>query len=360
MSVHQTKTGLWFCKWYIKGRPRKKYFGHGEEGRAGALAHDCAIKAEKEERRLRDEASGTVEDLCRNYHELHQCAHVTRVNNHYKFTRSILPSIGHVTAELLNSRHINEFVRERLATVKWSTVRRELSLLKAVYSWAASQNPPLITRNPMRDYRFRGPDDRNVPMPPTEREVERIRSCAEPHLARAIAVLWHTGIRPGGEVERLRWSDVDLIGRKLRVVGARKGGLAVRYVPISETLLAMMEAWYEDDSRMVQRVSELPLIHYGRKPVASLKTAWRNAKKRAKITRRMRLYDLRHKFATELLEHGIAPGVVSRLVGHSREDTTQRHYLHVTQDTMRKAVEMMPDLMVLDGTNVDEKSKAKP
>ena len=78
--------------------------------------------------------------------------------------------------------------------------------------------------------------------------------------------------------------------------------------------------------------------------MASLKHAWDTAKRDAKITRRLRLYDIRHKFATQLLEEGTAGAIVSKLMGHSREDTTQRFYTHVSDRHTAQAINSLPSL----------------
>lgn len=344
MSVHQTKTGLWFCKFYLAQRAKRKYFGHGDIARKQAEAYDQELKDGKRAEKLLQESSPTIADVCAKYHEMHPRAHTTSVNDFYKFKCHIIPILGNLHAENIAQSDIDTYIIGRLKSVKWGTVKRELVLVKAVMSWASKRK--IIHHNPLREYQVSGREDKDVPMPPTEAEVSRIISAAEPHAARAITLLWHTGMRPGEEIERLRWSDVDLAGRSMRVVSSKKTGrgLSIRYVPISEHLAGRMEEWRRDDSRTREDISHLAVVHYFGTQVHSLKRAWSTAKRRAGITRRIRLYDLRHRFATQLLEEGMPAGVVSKLLGHSREDTTQRHYLHVTQKHLREAVNLMPGL----------------
>lgn len=344
MSVHQTKDGRWFCQWYDRRlKLKRRYFGRGELARRQAEKHDATLKTEKELEKSEGTNGVTVAELCIRYHNEHPVAGTTGKNNYYKINASIIPILGKCRADLLGTRDLNEFVMARLnAGMKWGTVKRELALLKAAFNWAARQKPPLISRNVPRDFRVTGVQDKDVPMPPTTEEINRILVVAEPHLVRAIHLLWYTGIRPGEEMERLRWSDVDLTGGLLRVVSARKGGMAIRYIPVSDDLKTAMELWKAEDSKQAQSLAGYPVVHYHGKPVLSLKKAWAGAKTRAGIVRAIRLYDLRHKFATELLEQGIASGVVSKFLGHSREDTTQRHYLHVTRKSLQKAVNIMP------------------
>jgi site-specific recombinase XerD len=61
----------------------------------------------------------------------------------------------------------------------------------------------------------------------------------------------------------------------------------------------------------------------------------------------MRLYDVRHAFATYALQNGADIKALSEIMGHSRVETMMRHYHHVTPKARREAVEHVPDLVVL-------------
>ena len=54
----------------------------------------------------------------------------------------------------------------------------------------------------------------------------------------------------------------------------------------------------------------------------------------------MRLHDLRHSFASFLVNKGVSIYVVQKLLGHSQMRTTQR-YAHLAQDTLADAVEVV-------------------
>jgi len=59
--------------------------------------------------------------------------------------------------------------------------------------------------------------------------------------------------------------------------------------------------------------------------VGSLKTSWKSTLRRAKINRRLRLYDLRHFAITSMIRQGDLK-TVSQIAGHSREGTMFRVY----------------------------------
>ena len=78
--------------------------------------------------------------------------------------------------------------------------------------------------------------------------------------------------------------------------------------------------------------------------MSSIKNAWKQTLQRAGITRRIRPYDLRHAFATELIAGGVDVGTVAKLMGHSTPTMLLTHYQHVMDKQKRAAVEALPDI----------------
>ena len=58
------------------------------------------------------------------------------------------------------------------------------------------------------------------------------------------------------------------------------------------------------------------------------------------------MYDLRHLFATSLLNAGASIGSVSRLMGHARISTTVNVYYQVKQEELERAMSILPKLSV--------------
>lgn len=60
----------------------------------------------------------------------------------------------------------------------------------------------------------------------------------------------------------------------------------------------------------------------------------------------IRLYDLRHSFATLLLGRGKSVKVISELLGHADEVETMRTYLHVTREMKRDSTDTLEEMLV--------------
>lgn len=50
------------------------------------------------------------------------------------------------------------------------------------------------------------------------------------------------------------------------------------------------------------------------------------------------MHTLRHTYVTRVIESGMQPKVLQRLLGHASIQTTMDTYVHVTEDSLTKAV----------------------
>lgn len=357
MSIHTKPDGRVFVVWYDPiaspgERPKQhtKHFGRGPDAQAEAEKFDNARKLERGKGTIE---GYTVADLCKLYQTGHHVEESTARMDDYKFSACLVPVLGTIQADMLGSKDINRYVGIRKKDgVKNTTIGREVRLLKAVFSWAFNQDPQIIVRNPLAGYRLSLADDSEIPAPPTLTETNRILDVAEPHMVRALYLFWFTGIRPGGEMLRVTWGDVDFERGRVRIMGARKGGPVVRYVPFEseadteQQLRDRLLTWKEQDEKVKggEGISAVHVVHFRFQPVKSLKRAWKTAKARAGITRELRLYDLRHAFVSNLINEGTDYRTASELAGHSRPDTTMRTYHHTSEKQHREAVKRVPKL----------------
>ncbi|MFN2269171.1 MAG: site-specific integrase, partial [Desulfonatronovibrio sp.] len=76
------------------------------------------------------------------------------------------------------------------------------------------------------------------------------------------------------------------------------------------------------------------------KPFVSIFNSWNQARKRAGLED-VRIHDLRHSFASFLVNGGRSIYEVGRLLGHTQIKTTMR-YAHLSDETLMEAVNVVP------------------
>ncbi len=345
MSVHQTTNGRWFVR-YSKGKiaedpeRTREYFGGGPEAELQARERNHELGLGKKA----PDTSPLFIDLAKAYMAAKgpAMAPASRIPLVSKMENVVLPRLGQLRAAQITPAILDKYTTSRLKNVKRTTVHRDLSDIRAILRWSVKRR--YIAANPMEGFELPRRDDAVI-TPPTVAEVQAILRAAAPHLYRAIILSYYTGLRPG-EVEllRLSWEQVDIAGGHIVIISADKGGLKKRSVPIQEEyLLKLLDKWLQEDKQAGKKNSD-PVVTYKGLPVQSLKSAWSAAKRRAKITRRVRMYDLRHSFATKLLDNGADLKHVSVLLGHRSVQQTVDTYQHFSQRLSEEAVGKLPSI----------------
>jgi integrase/recombinase XerC len=166
-------------------------------------------------------------------------------------------------------------------------------------------------------------------------EIEQLLEAAdgdEPLARRdraALELLYASGLRVS-ELVGLEWSDIDLEGRVLRVLG--KGGRE-RMVPFGRPAETALRRWLESWGAVRGEPGEAGepvfLNHRGgRLSDRSVRRILDRYVERAAIAAGVHPHTLRHTFATHLLEGGADLRAIQELLGHSSLSTTQK-YTHL-------------------------------
>ena len=159
---------------------------------------------------------------------------------------------------------------------------------------------------------------------------------AEPHLKWAMEVCFNLGTRPGeSELLSLRWDDVDFAAGTVRIYASKTK--TYRTVPINPEFLKRMEAEKKESESGF-------IIEYMGRGLTTIRKSFKNACKRAGITYPTRMYDLRHLFATTLLNKGADLAAVSKMMGHSTVKLTADTYYHYMSGEKERAVRLLPEL----------------
>jgi len=359
MAITQLKDGRWICYYRARdpktgqAKQRREYFGRGGDARSAAEKRNGELGLRKR-RPPRSRKGVRFNELVKSYMLNKQISRNTLNVLEYKLHANILPFFGHRIADGLSDHDLDRYVAKRRRDgVSDSTIRRELTDIQAILNWSVARRPPIISHNPVRDYKKPRAYDAIIP-PPSTAEVREILKHAASHLRRAIFLSYYLGLRPGAiELLSLTWLSVSYESGSIMVTSAHKGGPEKRMVPIHDDLMPHLKAWHAQDKN-----GSGPIVHYREKPIHSIKSSWRHALKKAKITRPLRPYDLRHAFATLALEQEADIKALSEIMG-SRPETLMRTYQHVSSRLRRATVSKIPPLNLAGHTNYDQNPKKK-
>jgi len=139
-----------------------------------------------------------------------------------------------------------------------------------------------------------------------------------------------------GDLLGLRWSN---IGEKL--VSGRRGKTGVEYrASISVACRAALEEAL--GHRDIKPSSFVFVRHDGKPyPVPVLARLFRIAKTLAGITRPLRVHDLRHSAACNLISEGVSSAKVAKTLGHASSRMTEARYARVSDDSMDEVGEKL-------------------
>lgn len=220
-----------------------------------------------------------------------------------------------------------------IRTIKGATVNRELECLKCILDLAVKRK--YIPENPASTVKhFNELRERPVRRMLTVEEEQRILDAAPPHLRVAIILLTQTGGRTYSEGFSLRWDQVDLANKLIRLGNDVKTPGSSEPVPLSEYACEVLRAWSDGQSPRSQYVFPSPICPD--RPISTVKTAWQATLRRAGVPH-FPIYTLRHVFCTRLSEVA-SDAVVQRAMRHTSPETKRRYQLGMA-DQVRQAVE---------------------
>ena len=209
-----------------------------------------------------------------------------------------------------------------------SSANRLLIMMRFIFNLALRWEVPGVKYNPTK----------NVPLMPENNKKERYLSQDEARqlyaavcqsdnrmLQYIVPMLILTGARKR-EVLDARWEDFDLERRLWRIPTTKLG--KPRHVPISDGVMSLLGSV----PRSTEHVFANPKTG---KPYVSIFCSWNTARKLARLPE-VRVHDLRHSFASLLINNGRSLYEVQKILGHTQVKTTQR-YAHLAPQTLLDA-----------------------
>lgn len=372
-GISQRKDGLYCARFVDKCRKRhEKYFSSIPEARNWldearyADKHDVFIPSDM-----------TVDDWF-NYwitNIVGDLAPNTRRNYKERYEHNIQPVIGRIKLSDIKPLHCKMVLNTMDMDYAGSTIRQAYITMGTMLKSALMND--LIAKHPTNGVRYTKPvraasDIKFLTVAEQEKFLETAKRS---HNYYQYALILETGLRTG-EMIGLTWDAIDWENKTLTVnktleyrhdrgywrAGPPKTQQSYRTIPLtakayeilervsygkqfrkeSETLSQVLE--YIDritgkTSRLVMR--DLVFVNWRTGEPAknsSYDTHLYKLCDEAEI-KRFCMHALRHTYATRAIESGMQPKILQKLLGHASIKTTMDRYVHVTDESMLKAVQ---------------------
>jgi integrase len=261
----------------------------------------------------------------------------------------VLPAVGHLRLSSLSRNVIQDLVDRLVAEgLSPSSVRNTVLPLRAIYRRAVSRSEVLV--NPTLGLALPASRERRARIARPAEAKALIEALSSPDRA-----LWATALYAGlrrGELQALRWSDIDFSEGVIRVergwderVGplAPKSRAGRRRVPLTGPLRS-----YLAGHRLQARAHADELV-FGRGQehafspealVRRARAAWEGARQSP-----IGLHECRHTYAAYMVAAGVNAKALSTYMGHSSITVTLDRYGHLMPGNEREAAGMLAEYL---------------
>jgi integrase len=344
---YRTRTGV--QRWFTIGKHGSPWTPETARQEAFRVLSEVAKGGDPEKDKQDGRKVLTVAELCDTYvaeGTSHKKASTNR-SDLTRIERHIKPLLGSKRVDAVTDQDIEKFIEAVEAGKTAEAKRRKFGKLARGGAGAARQCASLLgtifsfgVRRKMRaDNPVRGvkkPKGREIERWLSSDEISRLASTLNEYEAgggnafavAAIKLLLFTGARKS-EIISLRWREVDIQRKVLRLPDSKTGAKVIR---LNAPALAVLSE--------LPRFESNPHVIPGTIANASLKgldKIWRGIRSRASLAD-LRIHDLRHNFASVAAGRGESLLMIGKLLGHSQASTTSR-YAHIAADPAREAGE---------------------
>lgn len=299
----------------------------------------------------------------------------TKRNYQERYKHNIQPVIGSMRISDVKPMHCKVVLNRMDAIYAGSTIRQTYIAMGTMLRCAVMND--IITKHPMDGVRYTKPvravDD--IKFLTVEEQAAFLETAKRSHNYAQYALLLETGLRTA-EMIGLTWDAIDWKKRTLTVnktleyrhqqgywrAGPPKTATSYRTIPLTDTAYQLLRKCYDERSNRKESETLSQILEYvdrrtGEKNYlvmrdlvfvnfrtgepaknSSYDTHLYKLCDEAKI-KRFCMHALRHTYATRAIECGMQPKVLQRLLGHSSIKTTMDRYVHVTDDSLTKAVQ---------------------
>lgn len=194
-----------------------------------------------------------------------------------------------------------------------ATLNRYIACLKTIVNRAMANN--LLDRNPIRGVKlFKENNVRDRVL--TQGEYQALLGASPMHIKPMVKLGYFVGMRRG-EILGLRWDQLDLANRVIKLTPEDTKTNDAREIPLDDELL--------EELRQVPRLLGCPNVFtFRRKPITQIKTAFDAACLKAGL-QDFHFHDLRHCAVTNMRKAGVPEHVIMSITGHKTTAMLRRY-----------------------------------
>lgn len=223
----------------------------------------------------------------------------------------------------ITTEDLKLYLGEAAEYLKPSSLGHRVRFIKSLFKWTHEEG--FILKNPAA--KLKEPKlGKRIPKFLSEHEIEHLREGCHTSMEKALFEFFYsTGCRIG-EVAKLNQDDINFIGNSVIVHGK---GDKEREVYFNVRCAIWLKRYLDE------RDDDEPCLFVTvRKPkrrmsVDSLRYIVKRISKRAGINKTIHPHQLRHSYATHMIDNGAPLEVIQSLLGHEKSETT-RIYAHLS------------------------------
>ncbi|MBO6899562.1 MAG: tyrosine-type recombinase/integrase [Shimia sp.] len=263
----------------------------------------------------------------------------------------VAPIIGSTPLAAVGYDEVAVLMTTAAPKLKHNTLYRLYVLVRYIFNCALRWEVAGVLQNPTNNYKIKQSKqhrERYLNRAETQRLMQAIQQSENTQLQYIVQMLLLTGARKR-EVLDARWQDIDVERRYWRIPFTKSG--VERYVPLSDAVVSLLER--------VPRFDGCDWVFANPKTLEPFRVifhSWDTARTRAGL-RDVRIHDLRHSFASFLVNAGCSIYDVQKLLGHSTVTMTQR-YSHLSQERLLNAANTAGEYVQLANSECHTSSTA--
>ena len=174
----------------------------------------------------------------------------------------------------------------------------------------------------------------------TEEELARLVKVLQTDKNRMVCAVCMFLLSTGARVNQAlaaRWEHFDFAHRTWMIPSERSKSGKIRSLPLNQSAINILE------SLGTREKYSHPYIARGGRPLSTIHRVWTRLRKDAGLPH-LRLHDLRHNYASMLINSGRTLYEVQNILGHSDPSVTQR-YAHLSTKSLQDAADSADEVI---------------